>query len=136
MGFCDRKLAVFDKPRTEGVDLYRTGSLKFFCSDIRFIYDVEGPVLIDDQVFLRGRGSGASIEVTVTHYISAVTETIVITIDGKDGYFNVSMYAMSVGTRANDLNQNWQIYSCTDKSLSVINNSNKTQYKLTRVTEE
>lgn len=58
------------------------------------------------------------------------------TIDGKDGYFNVSMYAMSVGTRANDLNQNWQIYSCTDKSLSVINNSNKTQYKLTRVTEE
>ena len=58
------------------------------------------------------------------------------TIDGRNGYFTVNMYAMSVGTRANDLNQSWQIYSCTNKTLSVINNSSKTQYKLTRVTEE
>ncbi len=58
------------------------------------------------------------------------------TIDGKDYYFTVNMYAMSVGSRKDDLNQSWQIYSCTEKSLSVINKNSKTQYKLTRVTEE
>lgn len=58
------------------------------------------------------------------------------TIDGKDAYFTVSMYAMSVGSSADNLNQSWKIYSCTEKNLSVINNSTKTQYKLTRVTEE
>lgn len=57
------------------------------------------------------------------------------TIDGRDYYYRGQTYAFYVGDQADELNQEWTIYSCKGKNLSIQNNRTRTQYRLVREQE-
>lgn len=57
------------------------------------------------------------------------------TIDGRDYYYRAATYAFYVGDRPEELTNEWTIYSCDNKNLSIQNNKAKTQYRLTREAE-
>ena len=57
------------------------------------------------------------------------------TINGRDYYFRATTYAFYAGDRPDEMVNEWTIYSCTEKALSIMNNRTKAQYKLTRITE-
>ena len=58
------------------------------------------------------------------------------TIDGKGYYFRGSQFAFYAGTQPDQLKDEWTIFSCENDVLSVENNKTKTQYRMTRQTEE
>ena len=57
------------------------------------------------------------------------------TIDGKAYYFRGSQFAFYAGSRPDQLKDEWTIYDCDQKVLSVENNKTKVQYRMTRVEE-
>ena len=57
------------------------------------------------------------------------------TIDGKAYYFRGSQFAFYTGTQPDQLKDEWTIYDCDQKVLSVENNKAKVPYRMTRVEE-
>ena len=57
------------------------------------------------------------------------------TIDGKNYFFRGSQFAFYVGASAENLKDEWTVYSCENDVFSVLNNKTGVQYRMTRVQE-
>ncbi|MBR6809344.1 MAG: hypothetical protein IKM64_03600, partial [Clostridia bacterium] len=57
-------------------------------------------------------------------------------IDGRESYYNASLYGLSIGDREDELTYTYNVMRLTEKNATLLHEKKNVYYRLTRVTEE
>ena len=57
-------------------------------------------------------------------------------IDGREYYYNATVYGLSIGDREDELTYTYNVMRLTEKNATLLHEKKNTYYRLTRVTEE